>query len=151
MTFDETGSAVCGIDNAERWRDCISATDNSSLVNSGSVDESQKISRFIQGHTVLSEYKQVDPMTPGWLHGKIKVVPQAPILFETASRENVLCGNRERTDAEMGAAVRFANARQFVQKRHQGLEDRMFSDHVLPRSTNPRSAIPAENHHIYEY
>ena len=73
----------------------------------------------IDGHDI----KDIDPR---FLHRKIGLVSQEPILFETSIRNNVLYGvDEEKTDDEIWSALEIANAKKFVSK----FDDKL--DHVV--------------------
>ena len=60
------------------------------------------------------DIKEIDPR---WLHRKIALVSQEPMLFEGTVRKNVLYGVEEKlSDDQVWAALEIANAKKFVTK-----------------------------------
>jgi ABC-type multidrug transport system fused ATPase/permease subunit len=60
-------------------------------------------------------------LDPAWLRRLVGVVSQEPVLFSTTIAENVRYGRPEATDAEVGDAIRAANAEGFVSAFPDGL------------------------------
>ena len=56
------------------------------------------------------------------LRALVSIVPQKPVLFRGTVRSNLLWGNEEATDEELWAALDYAQAKDFVQKKDGGLD-----------------------------
>lgn len=61
----------------------------------------------------------------GELRGKIGVVPQRAVLFSGTIRDNMLWGNENATDEEIWKALDIAQAKEFVEKKPDRLDERI--------------------------
>ena len=67
--------------------------------------------------------RDIKELDPRWLHEKIGLISQDPMLFHGTVRENVLYGTKEsQTDDKIWDALEMANAKKFVSKFEQKLE-----------------------------
>jgi ABC-type transport system involved in Fe-S cluster assembly fused permease/ATPase subunit len=84
----------------------------------------QLLERFydVTEGVILLDGEDIRTLDPRWLHHKIALVAQEPILFQMTIRENVKYGKRKATDEEVEAAIETANARKFVSKMEKGLD-----------------------------
>ncbi|XP_023657242.2 antigen peptide transporter 1 isoform X1 [Paramormyrops kingsleyae] len=57
-----------------------------------------------------------------YLHGKIAVVSQEPVLFARSVRENIKYGREDATEVEMIEAARLAEAHEFISKLPKGYD-----------------------------
>lgn len=88
----------------------------------------------IDGHDI----KEIDPH---WLHRKMALVSQEPVLFQASVRENVLYGAEgEKTDDDVWAALEAANAKKFVTK-FDGKLDQLVGDKGSTVSGGQRQRI----------
>jgi ABC-type multidrug transport system fused ATPase/permease subunit len=71
---------------------------------------------------ILLDGVDIQELDPRWLHKKVALVAQKPILFQMTIRENVKYGKRKATDEEVEAAIDIANARKFISKMENGLD-----------------------------
>jgi len=67
----------------------------------------------------------VRELDPAWLRRLVGVVSQEPVLFSTTIADNVRYGRPEAGDAEVGDALRAANAETFVKAFPDGLATRV--------------------------
>ncbi|PSR92445.1 ABC transporter B family member 11 like [Actinidia chinensis var. chinensis] len=75
-----------------------------------------------------------------WIRGKIGLVSQEPVLFNTRIRDNIAYGKDGATIEEIKAAVEFANATKFIDKLPQGL-DTMVGEHGTHLSGGQKQRI----------
>jgi ABC-type multidrug transport system fused ATPase/permease subunit len=73
--------------------------------------------------TIFMDGRDITTLDPRWLHRKIGLVAQEPVLFQTTIRENILYGNHEATEAEILEAAEIASARKFIEKFPRGFEE----------------------------
>jgi ABC-type multidrug transport system fused ATPase/permease subunit len=65
---------------------------------------------------ILVDGCDITTLDPRWLHQKIALVAQEPVLFSGTIKENVLYGCRDASDEMIWRALETARARKFVQK-----------------------------------
>jgi ABC-type transport system involved in Fe-S cluster assembly fused permease/ATPase subunit len=84
----------------------------------------QLLERFydVTDGVILLDGHDIKTLEPRWLHHKIALVAQEPILFQMTIRENVKYGKRKATDEEVDAAIEIANAKKFIVKMEKGLD-----------------------------
>ncbi|KAJ0788784.1 putative ABC-type xenobiotic transporter [Helianthus annuus] len=75
-----------------------------------------------------------------WLRGKIGLVSQEPVLFNSTIRDNIAYGKDGATLDEIKSAVELANAAKFIEKFPQGL-DTMVGDHGSHMSGGQKQRI----------
>ena len=71
---------------------------------------------------VLLDGKDIRTLDQHWLHTKIALVSQEPVLFHMTLRENLKYGAHDATDEELLAAIEIANAKKVIQKLEHGLD-----------------------------
>jgi ABC-type multidrug transport system fused ATPase/permease subunit len=78
----------------------------------------QLLERFydIDEGQILLDGRDIKTLDPRWLHLKIGLVAQEPVLFEGTIRDNIRYGRHDATDAEVIAAAEVANAKKFIEK-----------------------------------
>lgn len=69
----------------------------------------------IDGHDLYS-------LDPRWLHRKIALVSQEPVLFRMTLRDNIKYGNPDATEEQIAAALETANATKIVDRLENGLD-----------------------------
>lgn len=82
------------------------------------------IERFydVQAGVLRIDGVDIRELDPSWLHRRIALVSQEPVLFATTIRENVCYGVESASDAQIEQALRAANAWDFVRGFPEGLE-----------------------------
>lgn len=71
---------------------------------------------------VLLDGKDIRTLDQHWLHTKIALVSQEPVLFHMTLRENLKYGAHDATDEEILAAIEIANAKKVIDKLEHGLD-----------------------------
>lgn len=71
---------------------------------------------------VLLDGHDIKTLDPHWLHQRISLVGQEPVLFRNTSRENIKFGAQDATDEEVLAAIEIANAKKILSKLENGLD-----------------------------
>ena len=79
-------------------------------------------------------------MTVGSLRENIGLVPQDTLLFNTTIKENVLYGRLDATDEEVWAAIKAANAENFIRELPHGIDTKV-GDRGLVLSGGQRQRI----------
>lgn len=74
---------------------------------------------------VLLDGKDIRTLDPRWLHRKIGLVQQEPMLFQMSIRDNIKYGARDATDDDVYAAAEIANAKKFVDKLDKGFDQQV--------------------------
>jgi ABC-type methionine transport system ATPase subunit len=84
----------------------------------------QLLERFydVTEGVILLDGRDIRELNPRWLHRRMALVSQEPILFQMSIRENVRYGKQKATDEDIQAAVVTANAAHFITKFEKGLE-----------------------------
>ncbi len=82
------------------------------------------IPRFydVSGGEVLVDGINVKEYPTGKLREKIGVVPQKSVLFKGTIRDNLKWGKADATEEELWEALEISQAREFVEKKEQGLD-----------------------------
>lgn len=65
---------------------------------------------------VLLDGHDINTLDPRWLHHKIGMVGQEPVLFQLTIKENIKYGKPDATDEEVERALEMSNAKGFVEK-----------------------------------
>ena len=89
---------------------------------------------------VLLDGHDIRTLDPHWLHQKIALVSQEPVLFRTTVKENLKYGAREATDEQIDAALEIANATRVIAKLEKGV-DTMVGDKGSSLSGGQRQRI----------
>ena len=89
---------------------------------------------------ILLDGKDITTLDPQWLHSKIGLVSQEPILFHLSIRENIKYARRDATDEEMEHAAEMANAKRFIDKFPEGY-DRIVGEKGSSMSGGQRQRI----------
>ena len=71
---------------------------------------------------ILLDGHDIRTLDPHWLHQKIALVSQEPILFRTTVAENLRYGARDATDEQIEAALEIANAKRVIAKLEHGVD-----------------------------
>ena len=71
---------------------------------------------------VLLDGHDIRTLDPHWLHQKVALVSQEPVLFRTTVKENLKYGARDATDEQIDAALEIANAKRVISKLEKGVE-----------------------------
>lgn len=71
---------------------------------------------------VLLDGRDIRTLDQHWLHTKIALVSQEPVLFHMTLRENLKYGAHDATDEELLAAIEIANAKKVIEKLEHGLD-----------------------------
>ena len=71
---------------------------------------------------VLLDGRDIRTLDPRWLHRKIGLVQQEPMLFQMSIMDNIKYGARDATDEEVFAAAEIANAKKFIDKLDKGFQ-----------------------------
>lgn len=84
----------------------------------------QLLERFYDANEglVLLDGHDIKTLDPHWLHQKIALVGQEPVLFRNSLRENIKYGAHDATDEEVLAAIEIANAKKILTKLENGLD-----------------------------
>jgi ABC-type multidrug transport system fused ATPase/permease subunit len=84
----------------------------------------QLLERFydIDEGQILLDGHEIQTLDPRWLHRKIGLVSQEPVLFEGTIRENICYGHHDATDEEVIAAAEVANAKKFIERMADGYD-----------------------------
>ncbi|XP_056330772.1 antigen peptide transporter 1 [Danio aesculapii] len=82
------------------------------------------LERFYQPQSgeILLDHKPLLSYKDQYLHEKISVVSQEPVLFARSVRENIKYGKENATDKEIYAAARLANADDFISSLPKGYD-----------------------------
>jgi ABC-type multidrug transport system fused ATPase/permease subunit len=85
----------------------------------------QLIERFydVTEGIILLDDRDITTIDPRWLHRKIGLVAQEPVLFQTTIRENILYGNHDATEGQILEAAEIANVKKFVEKFPHGFNE----------------------------
>jgi ABC-type multidrug transport system fused ATPase/permease subunit len=85
----------------------------------------QLLERFydVTSGMILLDGRDIKSLDPRWLHRKIALVAQEPVLFRGTISENIRYGRRDATDAEVAAAAEIANAKKFIEKMTKGYDE----------------------------
>ncbi|KAL3620376.1 ABC transporter B member 11 [Castilleja foliolosa] len=75
-----------------------------------------------QGGEVLIDGINIKEFQVGWIRGKIGLVSQEPVLFDSSIKDNIAYGKDGASDEEIRAAIEHANADKFIDKLTQGLD-----------------------------
>ena len=71
---------------------------------------------------ILLDGKDITSLDPRWLHRKIGLVSQEPILFQTTIKNNITYAKPHATMEEIQNAAEMANARKFIEKLNKGYD-----------------------------
>ncbi|OHS94221.1 ABC transporter family protein [Tritrichomonas foetus] len=71
---------------------------------------------------VLLDGHDIRTLDQRWLHQRIALVSQEPVLFRMSVRENVKYGAKNATDEEVMSAIEIANAKRIIEKLEHGLD-----------------------------
>ncbi|OHT14754.1 ABC transporter family protein [Tritrichomonas foetus] len=71
---------------------------------------------------VLLDGHDIRTLDQHWLHKKIALVSQEPVLFRKSLRDNIKYGAHDATDEEILAAIEIANAKRVLDKLENGLD-----------------------------
>jgi ABC-type multidrug transport system fused ATPase/permease subunit len=84
----------------------------------------QLLERFydVTEGVILLDGRDIRELNPRWLHRRMALVSQEPILFQMSIRENIKYGKRKATEEDIQSAVVTANAARFITKFEKGLE-----------------------------
>lgn len=90
----------------------------------GKTTLSKLVLRFadLQGGSITIDGQDISQISQDSLHRAIAYVPQEAYLFHRSLRENIAYGNPSATDKEIMAAVKQANASEFIDKLPNGLD-----------------------------
>jgi ABC-type multidrug transport system fused ATPase/permease subunit len=90
----------------------------------GKTTTASLVPRFydVQGGAVLVGGRDVRDVRLDWLRGRIAMVLQDVFLFHGTIRDNLLFGRPDATEAELRAAVRAANADEFIDRMPHGYD-----------------------------
>ncbi|KAL0659785.1 hypothetical protein Bca4012_080370 [Brassica carinata] len=82
------------------------------------------IERFYEptSGAVLLDGNDIRELDIKWLRGHIGLVSQEPALFATTIRENIMYGNDDATDEEIGRAAKLSEAFSFINNLPEGFE-----------------------------
>ncbi|XP_039133326.1 ABC transporter B family member 4-like [Dioscorea cayenensis subsp. rotundata] len=93
-----------------------------------------------QGGEVLIDGVNLKNLNLKWIREKIGLVSQEPILFTMTIRENIAYGKEGATPEEIRTAVELANAANFIDNMHNGL-DTMVGEHGTQLSGGQKQRI----------
>ncbi|OHT01409.1 ABC transporter B family member 4 [Tritrichomonas foetus] len=65
---------------------------------------------------ILLDGVDIKTLDPRWLHEKIALVAQEPVLFKMSIKDNILYGARNATNEQVLEAAEIANVKKFVEK-----------------------------------
>lgn len=84
----------------------------------------QLLERFYDASegVVLLDGHDIRTLDQHWLHNKLALVSQEPILFRKTLRDNIKYGCHDATDEEIIAAIEIANAKRVLEKLEKGLD-----------------------------
>jgi ATP-binding cassette subfamily B protein len=90
----------------------------------GKTTLSKLVLRFadLQGGSITIDGQDISQVSQDSLHRAIAYVPQEAYLFHRSLRENIAYGHPNATDKEIMAAVKQANALEFIEKLPKGLD-----------------------------
>ncbi len=71
---------------------------------------------------ILIDRQNIANITQDDLHRSIAYVSQDPALFHRSLRDNIIYGKTDATDEQIAKAIQQANANEFIDKLHNGLE-----------------------------
>lgn len=71
---------------------------------------------------ILLDGHDIRTLDPHWIHQKVALVSQEPILFRTTVRENIRYGARDADDDRINKSLEIANAKKIVDRLEKGLE-----------------------------
>ena len=84
----------------------------------------QLIERFYdvtEGYIFLDGV-DITTIDPRWIHNKIGLISQEPILFNVSIKDNILYGKMDSTEEQIFEAAEIANARKFIEKLAKGFD-----------------------------
>ena len=76
----------------------------------------------VDSGSILIDGRNIKDYNITWLRQQIGIVSQEPILFDMSIRDNIKLGRLDVTDAEITAALREANAEEFINRLPQKLD-----------------------------
>lgn len=71
---------------------------------------------------ILIDSHDIKTLDPRWLHTKIALVSQEPVLFRMSLRDNITYGRKDATNDEIMNAIEVANATKILDKLENGLD-----------------------------
>jgi ATP-binding cassette, subfamily B (MDR/TAP), member 1 len=76
------------------------------------------LERFYEpiGGVITIDGVDIKELDPQWLHTKMVIVTQEPVLFEDTIENNILYGNKNATFKDVLAAAKAANAHNFIKR-----------------------------------
>lgn len=85
----------------------------------------QLIERFydVDEGVILLDGKDIKTLDQHWLHQKISLVSQEPVLFKASIKDNIRYGARTSTDEQLIEATNLANATNFINKMDHKFEE----------------------------
>ena len=85
----------------------------------------QLLERFydVTDGMILIDGHNIKDLDPRWLHRKISLVSQEPVLFRASVRDNIKYGARDASEEQMLAAAEISNVRKFVEKFPRGFDE----------------------------
>lgn len=72
---------------------------------------------------ILLDGHDIRTLDPHWLHRKIALVSQEPILWKCSLRDNIKYGCHDATDEQILKAIEIANAKRVLEKLEHGLDE----------------------------
>ena len=72
--------------------------------------------------SILLDGHDIRTLDPHWLHQRIALVSQEPVLFRGTVSNNVKYGARDATDEQVDAALEIANAKRVIAKLEHGVD-----------------------------
>lgn len=109
---------------------------------SGKTTVANLLPRFydVSAGAICIDGMDIRNVTVGSLRENIGLVPQDTLLFNTTIRENVLYGRLDATDEEVWAAIKAANAENFIRELPHGIDTKV-GDRGLVLSGGQRQRI----------
>ena len=109
---------------------------------SGKTTVANLLPRFydVSAGAICIDGMDIRDMTVGSLRENIGLVPQDTLLFNTTIKENVLYGRLDATDEEVWAAIKAANAENFIRELPHGIDTKV-GDRGLVLSGGQRQRI----------
>lgn len=109
---------------------------------SGKTTVANLLPRFydVSAGAICIDDVDIRDVTVGSLRENIGLVPQDTLLFNTTIRENVLYGRLDATDEEVWAAIKAANAENFIRELPHGIDTKV-GDRGLVLSGGQRQRI----------